>query len=278
VGFIPARRKEIKNMLKYMEYIREFSDPLSGTTDIKIDVEGRNELIDRLIDNLSIVVSKRSVKNIKIKSIKGYINKGTFLSRGGYQYDTYLTITFNNKDVVVGEYKSSSHSILIKVNDEIVYDLYHTTFDNEVLVDKIISEYVKYLKNMKFTINEAVVEKENGDRVYDFDNIIRRWHELGLTKQSINDVIRGMLLNKNATFFVLLDYISVNNQRASFEMTSIIKDVSYRHNTILVTTKNNMEGFIDISKPVVVHSDFFREEKKVKKEDRVRWYHKGKLG
>lgn len=261
-----------------MEYIREFSDPLSGTTDIKIDVEGRNELIDRLIDNLSIVVSKRSVKNIKIKSIKGYINKGTFLSRGGYQYDTYLTITFNNKDVVVGEYKSSSHSILIKVNDEIVYDLYHTTFDNEVLVDKIISEYVKYLKNMKFTINEAVVEKENGDRVYDFDNIIRRWHELGLTKQSINDVIRGMLLNKNATFFVLLDYISVNNQRASFEMTSIIKDVSYRHNTILVTTKNNMEGFIDISKPVVVHSDFFREEKKVKKEDRVRWYHKGKLG
>lgn len=260
-------------MLNYMQYIKEMEDPLSGTTsDIKIKVEGKNSLVQTLIDNLSIVVKKRKLKSVRIKGITGYINRQTFTHHGNF-YDTYLEVTLTNKDVIVGEYKSSSNSVLVRINDDIVYDMDNKAFDNEVLIDKMVGEYIKYLKEKRFSINEAVTEKENGDKVYDFDNIIE--HAVKYLKADdyvINDAIRRMLLNKNATFWMLLD----DDQVGSFEKTSIIKDVSYQYNMILVTTKNNMEGFIDLSKPVTVHPNFFKEEKKAK-EERVRWYHKGKL-
>lgn len=142
-----------KNILKYMQYIKEFSDPLSGTTDIKIKVENKNYLIDKLIEDLSIIVKKRKLKAIRIKSIEGYINKNTITHRGSI-YNTYLQIIFTNKDTIIGEYNSSSNNILIKINDNIVFDLNYRTFDNEILIGKIINEYMKYLKENKFKINE----------------------------------------------------------------------------------------------------------------------------
>lgn len=263
-------------MLNYMQYIKETEDTLSGTTsDIKIKVEGKNSLVQTLIDNLSLVVKKRKLKSVRIKSITGYINRQTFTHHGNF-YDTYLEVTLTNKDVIVGEYKSSSNSVLVRVNDDIVYDMDNRSFDNEVLIDKMVSEYIKYLKDKRFTINEAVDEKENGDKVYDFNSIIEHGHRIGASEQTLNDAIRRMLLNKNVTFWSLLD----DDQVGSFEKTSIIKDVSYQYDMILVTTKNNMEGFIDLSKPVTVHPSFFKEGDALrgkKPVERVRWYHKGKL-
>ena len=134
-------------MLNYMQYIKEMKDPLSGTTDIKIVVKGMNKtLVQKLIDNLQIVVKKRKLKSLTIKSISGYIDKDTFIMGSGSFYDTFLEVVLSNKDILVGEYKSSNHSLLVKINDDIVFDLNSKFFDNEVLVDKMINEYVKYLK------------------------------------------------------------------------------------------------------------------------------------
>lgn len=131
---------------KYYQYIKESDEP----KDIIIKVDGKNYLIDRLIDNLSLVVKKRIIKSFRINSITGHINKESF-SKNGYSYETHLEITLTNKDVIIGEYKNNN--ILIKVNDEIVYDIDNNKFDNEVLIDKITSEYIKYLKSNKYQVN-----------------------------------------------------------------------------------------------------------------------------
>lgn len=136
---------------RYNQYIKEQVDRTSGnTSDIKINVDGKNYLIDRLIENLTIVVKKRKIRNFRIKSINGFINKGTFTSKG-YSYETRLEITLTNKDIIIGEYKSNN--ITIKINDDIVYDLSYKTFDDEVLIDKIVSEYIKKLKEQKYKIH-----------------------------------------------------------------------------------------------------------------------------
>jgi hypothetical protein len=143
-------------MISYTQYVKESGDPLSGrTNDIKIDVEGKESgLLNKLIENLSMVVKKRKLRNITIKSIKGHINRKTFLAWSGYVYDTYLEINLSNKDVIIAEYKSITSNILIKVNGTIIFDLNYKAFDNEVLIDRIISEYIKYLQEKNFTIKE----------------------------------------------------------------------------------------------------------------------------
>lgn len=151
---------------RFNQYIKESNEP----KDIDIKVEGKNSLIDQLIDNLSLVVRKRKIKSLHIKSITGYINKEFFTGKG-YLYETQLSVTLNNKNILFGEYKSKSNEILIKVNDEIIYHLNHKTFDNEVLIDKMVNEYIKYLKNNKFKINESNYNEQIlnlNDFLYDF--------------------------------------------------------------------------------------------------------------
>lgn len=125
---------------KYNQYIKENNTILS---DIKINVNGGEKIINKLIEKLTIVIKKKKIKNINIKSIDGFINKEKFTLKGNF-YSTYLEIILNNKDKIIGEY--SFNNIKIQINNDIVYDLYNEKFDNEVLVDKIVDEYIKKLK------------------------------------------------------------------------------------------------------------------------------------
>jgi hypothetical protein len=153
--------KMIKKMHKIYDLFTENLDPPTGiTNDIKINVVGKNYIVDRLINNLSLIVKKRKMKSIRIKSISGYINKEIF-NRKGYFYETKLDISLTNKDAIFGEYKSVNNEILIKVNEEIIYNLNHKSFDNEILVDKIVGEYIKYLKINKYNINESKNKTES---------------------------------------------------------------------------------------------------------------------
>lgn len=125
---------------KYNQYIKENNTILS---DIKINVNGGEKIINKLIEKLTIVIKKKKIKNINIKSIDGFINKEKFTLKGNF-YSTYLEIILNNKDKIIGEY--SFNNIKIQINNDIVYDLDNEKFDNEVLVDKIVDEYIKKLK------------------------------------------------------------------------------------------------------------------------------------
>jgi hypothetical protein len=161
-AFFSEDIKEQKN-IKYMGVLNE-QDALSGkTTDIKISVQAENKnLLQKLSDDLSLIVKKRKLKNIRIKSIEGYIDKRGVFTHHGVYFETYLDVVLSNKDVIIGEFKSITGNITISVNSEVVYDMNSKIFDSEVLIDKMVNEYVKYLKLSKFAINDnvQVPEKE----------------------------------------------------------------------------------------------------------------------
>jgi hypothetical protein len=133
---------------KYSEFLIESND-----LDIKINVQDKNYLIDMLIENLALIVKKRKTKSLRITTISGYINKEKF-STSGYSYETKLVITLSNKDVIEGEYSTSTNNINVKINENVVYDLNDRTFDNEVLIDKIVEYYKRHLKTNKYKINK----------------------------------------------------------------------------------------------------------------------------
>lgn len=294
-------------MINYMQFIKEMNDPLSGgTTDIKISVEGKNDiLINKLIDNLSVVIKKRSMKSLRIKSITGYINKQTFTSRG-YYYETYLTITLSNKDVIVGEFKSSSKSILVKINDDITYDMDHKNFDNEFLVDRMISEYVKYLKEKKFTINEGILfdtfARENEDLIEDviesegrnviiknLKTLIEIMKKEGLNiNLMLNDLFNTRIVSFNGIF------VDDDGELSNYQMTEqLVKRVEYQGDmgnvkrcNVFFSTKDRdgnqelEEHIVDLEEEYITIHNYHREPEKkapAPRQPRIRWYHKGKL-
>lgn len=133
-------------MKTFNDFLRE-----ADNLDIKINVEGKNYLVEQLAENLALVVKKRRTKPVRITTINGYINKEIF-SRKGYIYETYLQVTLSNKDVIAGKYNTETHNIYVTINEEDVYDLNDKTFDNEVLVDKMVEKYKLHLITNKFTV------------------------------------------------------------------------------------------------------------------------------
>jgi len=134
-------------MKKYLEYIKEYKEP----NDVIIDVVNKNYLIDSLIENLSLLVRKKKLKNIHIKKVKGYINKEQFTKKG-FTYETYLEAILSNDDILIGEYIMLSKTIIIKINDTVVYDMDNKLFDNEYLIEKLTNEYIKHLKTNNFSL------------------------------------------------------------------------------------------------------------------------------
>lgn len=192
--------------------LEEGIDSLSGVTnDIKITVDGDKNFVQRLIDNLSLIVKKRSTRPLRVKSINGYVNKETF-ARHKLYYDTYLEIKLINKDIIVGEYNSASGSITIKVNDHIIYDMDSRHFDNEVLIDKIVGEYKKFLKDNRFIVNES---KEEDEIIY-MKDLYDNNDYLFITSLELKKMIKGKYIKiqrkidgewKNITD----DYFKVND-------------------------------------------------------------------
>jgi hypothetical protein len=134
---------------KYLDYIKEnIQNEISKS--IKINIKGDNKnLIDNLIEKLSFNIKKRKIKNIRIKEINGHINKEYFFNKN-YFYKTNMEIININNDIIIGKYDSRTNNIKIEINGDLVYDMDSKYNDNEILIDKISNEYIKYLKNKGF--------------------------------------------------------------------------------------------------------------------------------
>ena len=120
-------------------------------SDIKIDIENENkELIDKLTQELSIITYRRknSPKPIRLTEISGYFNNKDFININ-LIYRTYLVISLSNEDKVKGKLSifkdDNENNINIKINDKQIYDIDNKKFDDELLVEKIISKYKEYL-------------------------------------------------------------------------------------------------------------------------------------
>lgn len=118
-------------------------------TDIIINIENnKSEFTDKIRQDLSIISYKRknSPKPIRIKEISGYFNKRDFKNIN-LIYRTYLVVDMSNGDKIKGKlsvYKDEKN-ISININNTTIYDLDNDNFNNEILVDKIISKYKEQL-------------------------------------------------------------------------------------------------------------------------------------
>lgn len=112
-------------------------------SDIDININMSKDKLNNIIDNLSLKIYKRknNIKNLRIKSIYGNVNK-----------NANIIIKMSNKDIIEGNYKNTDNSINIYINNELIYDVDYKKFNIEKLSEKIISEYKKYLKNKKWKI------------------------------------------------------------------------------------------------------------------------------
>ena len=120
-------------------------------TDIEINVENiKDEFIDKIKQELSIITYKRknSPKPIRILNINGYFNKRDFKNIK-LIYRTYLTIDLSNNDKIKAKlsvfHDENENNINIKINNDLVYNLDNKKFNNEILVDKLISKYKEFL-------------------------------------------------------------------------------------------------------------------------------------
>jgi len=280
-------------MKKYAQFIKEsdeFVDPLSGTTDIKFYVQGddNNILTQKLIDELSLVVKKRKSKSLRIKNITGYVNKETF-SRVGYFYDTSLEVILTNRDIINGNYNSAINNINIKINDNVVYDLDHGSFDNEVLIDKMIKEYFKYLKNSKYKINENAYEiyKDlmDDDNKYDDAFFIGGTGDVSLYV-NLKYLIKLLDKDNRDPLLFLIKLIrghivnfypdDSNDEKSRIEIKAY--DVTY--NGYLVVNIWDDAGHyntVNLNHNIIIRDPYLGYKNNIKKEPRIRWYNDGKL-
>jgi len=124
--------------------------------DITINVEGiDNDIIKDMVEKLSMVIQKRIKRNLRILKISGSMNQAS-IKGNDKKENTKLTIIMTNKDKL--EIIFTSHildeigELKLKINDDLVYDIRKKELTINTLVDKVVEEYKKYLKNNRWKI------------------------------------------------------------------------------------------------------------------------------
>lgn len=120
-------------------------------SDIKINIENENkELVDKIKDELSIITYRRknNPKPIRLIEISGYFNNKDFKNIN-LIYKTNLNINLSNGDEINGIlsiYKNENdNNINIKINNKLIYDIDNKNFNDDILVEKMISKYQENL-------------------------------------------------------------------------------------------------------------------------------------
>lgn len=132
-------------MLCFKDFIKLNEDV--ELEDIKINIENADETyVSKLIDKFSYIVYKRITKNLRPKSLSGCLKKVE-----NTKTRTTLNIKMNNNDIVIGSYTSNGN-ITITINNELLYDINRKDLNDDIFINKLSSEYVKYLKNKKYQI------------------------------------------------------------------------------------------------------------------------------
>jgi len=142
-------------------------------SDINININISDDNKNYLMDNLSMIIQKRNKSSLRIKSIDGYFDKSEISHK-----TTYINILMTNKDVIEGEYSSKNKNIKIHINEKLVYNVDNKDFNNKKLLEKVVSEYKKYLKNQGLVLKENIDfddfewedEEEEED---DMDNVVK---------------------------------------------------------------------------------------------------------
>jgi len=142
------------------EYIMYYPDELEekniyeeiSLDDINIKVDNSSdEFLNTIKNDFSLLIYKRTPKHIRPRKISGHLQQEELHIRKKNNRST-LNILMNNGDIIIGTYNTLSYNISITINNEILYDIKLKTCDDNKLLEKMVSEYKKYLKNKGYQI------------------------------------------------------------------------------------------------------------------------------
>jgi hypothetical protein len=134
---------------------------------INININIPQEILNKLINSLSIIVYKgtkrdiqkhKNYKSIRITDIDGHYNDNKLKFKE--MTNNYLfKIKMNNKDYIEAKYTHKSdlksileNSIYIEINGIPLYDMEYDNFTIDSFIDKIRIEYEKYLQTKNWKI------------------------------------------------------------------------------------------------------------------------------
>lgn len=122
--------------------------------DIDIKVENNDsQIIRKLIDGLSLVIQKRKLRNLRIVTILGVLNK---LDIAILKFSK-LTVLMSNGDTLVCEYSVNAANlpnIRVAINDTLVYDLEHLSYTLDTMVEKTVEKYKRFLESNNWKIKK----------------------------------------------------------------------------------------------------------------------------
>jgi len=118
----------------------------------KLFIENKNseipeQLKNLLIDGISLLVYKGKKKN-KQTNYKQLIVKDLLTTYGNERL--IIDIDLSNKDHIKAEYNNKN--IYIKINKKEIMDMSSDKYNMEIFIKRIISEYKKYLKSLRWKI------------------------------------------------------------------------------------------------------------------------------
>lgn len=132
------------------EILRNLNENMN--LEIENNIEGDNEEITKkIIDEFSFIVYKQKArpKSLRVKKLSGYYNNRDF-KNFNLIYKTKIIIELSNYDIVEGKLSvyndKNENNIIVKINDNIVYNLDNQNFNNEKLIEKMKMKYQNYIQ------------------------------------------------------------------------------------------------------------------------------------
>jgi len=149
-------------MIKFEDYIilKELYEQNMVDFDLNVKIKVDNsteEFTNKIIDDFTLLIYKRSVKNLRPKRLGGYLQREEQITKKP-TYRSTLSISMNNGDLIVGTYNTVSYHISISINGEDMYDLHLDGCNDDKLVEKMITQYVKYLQNKGYRIKHTPMD------------------------------------------------------------------------------------------------------------------------
>lgn len=149
-------------LMNFNEFI--LNEKLDLDIIVKVENSNNQEFLNKIVDDFTLRTGRRTLKNVRPKKITGHLQKEELHPKKTNNRST-LNIVMNNGHTIVGTYNTSTFNVVISINNEKIYDIHIKGCDDNKLLDKMKSEYLKYLKNKGYQVKIYENYKSN-DFIY----------------------------------------------------------------------------------------------------------------
>ena len=134
---------------------------------IQVDIDIPDDVLNNLTNAMTFLVYKgkkrtltknKNFKSIRLKKLDGYYNENKLMKQE-MTFDYLFQIEMTNKDKIEAKYVKRSdvnnmleNSVYVEINGTPVYHLDNKDYEINSFIEKIRTEYIKYLEKNRWNI------------------------------------------------------------------------------------------------------------------------------